>query len=134
MFMKKKLMLIGSLFLCGFVATEVAAQPLICPFTDFFTIQGSSDTVIKNLVTDGNLNGTLTNETHFTTSCKSNSSTGNGHVYLTVGRGSAVCDLIILDGPFESNPRVENSYCVGGLQYSGMDHAKGTYNYTLKFV
>jgi hypothetical protein len=131
--MIKKLIIIGSVLLSSLTTTQVLARPLMCPFTDFFSIQGSADTVIKNLLTDGNLSGDISNDTHFTTFCKSYTSTGSGHAYLTVNRGASVCDLTILDGPFESNPSIVEVKCLGSLQYIGMDHPKGSYNYTIKF-
>lgn len=130
--MIKKSLFISSILAFGISANAVA-QPLICPFTDHFTIQGPTPTLIKNLSTDGNLNATIINDSYFTTSCKSNTSTSNGHVYLTVTHNTDSCNLTILDGPYESNPSITNVDCPGGFRYTGMEHVKGSYNYTLKF-
>ena len=107
------------------------AEPLMCPFTDYFILNGAS---IRDMALDGNLAGKITDNTHFTTSCKSNSSTDSGHAYITVTNDTDICYLTILDGPFVNNPVVQSANCTGGLKYSGTDHSTGTYTYTLNFV
>ncbi len=131
--MIKKSLLVSSV-LALTISTAAVAQPLICPFTDHFTIQGPAPTLIKDLSTDGNINATIINEAYFTTSCKSNTSTSSGHAYVTVAHNDGSCLLTILDGPYESNPTVTSIVCTGNFRYVGMDHTKGSYNYTLKFA
>lgn len=134
----KKLMLIFSMLACGITITEATAQPLTCPFIDYFTVSGpsrpSSRYVIKNLRTDGNLSGTLTDTAHFTTACKNNSDIGSGYAYLTITSASGLCMLKILDGPFVSNPNVVSAECTTGLKYTGLEYSTGGYDYTLKFA
>ena len=115
---------------CAMISAASAA-PLICPFTDYFNVIGAN---VRDLLTDGNLNGKITDNNNFTTSCKSNSSTGSGHAYVAITNGTEICYLTILDGPFENNPSIMSANCSAGLRYTGMDHSKGTYTYTLKFV
>lgn len=131
--MIKKLMVFSSLIACSLVAGQVSAKPMICPFTDYFTIDAPYDDIVRDLSADGNINVSLSSDTAFTTSCKSIWSTGSGNAYLVVGSSAHVCHLTILDGPYENNPTVTNVTCTDGLQYAGMDHSKGSYNYTLKF-
>lgn len=114
----------------SFMIANANAAPLMCPFTDYFTMQGAS---VGALYVDGNLSGSVTDIYHFTTSCRNNGSTGSGHAYLTASRGGHYCYLTILDGPFENNPIVLSADCTSGLNYVGMDHVTGTYSYTLKF-
>lgn len=132
--MMKKIISISSILAAGMMMTEATAQPLVCPFTDHFTVSAPSGYVIQNLITDGNITGVIKDEFHFNTSCKSDSTTGSGHAYLTLGNGNTTCYLTILDGPFENNPSVISVSCNGDARYAGMDHVKGSYSYTLKFV
>ena len=132
--MIKKMILVSSILACGITATETIAQPLICPFTDYFTISGPIGLSIGELRLDGNLSGKIEDSFKFTTSCKSNGNTGSGHAYLTVGVDTRQCSLTILDGPFENNPVIMSANCTGGLKYTGMDHETGSYSYKLKFA
>ena len=115
------------------VSTNTIAKPLICPFTDHFSISASPAITILGLEYDGNVSGMISDATHFDLYCKDNSSTKNGNAYLIVGTEKNQCKLTILDGPFEMNPTVSNIHCTGNLKYAGIDHELGTYRYKLKF-
>lgn len=129
----KKISLIAGLASL-FIFTEVNAQSLICPFTDYFYVSTGTPAIISSLNADGNVLVQKEDSLNFTTSCKSNTSTSSGNVYLTVKLDDCnLCTLHILDGPYEMNPTIVFVNCVGNLVFSGMDHAWGTYTYKLKF-
>lgn len=113
--------------------TNAIAQPQICPFMDRFTISAPTAVAITGLEFEGNLSGIIADATHFELFCKDNSSTKNGHAYLSVGTDANHCKLTIADGPFEMNPSVTSINCTGNLNYVGIDHELGTYRYKLKF-
>ena len=102
-----------------------------CPFTDNFHISGAT---LQQLASDGNLAVQQKSPTNFTDTCANNQSANAGNIYLTVNNtAGGSCKLTILDGPYEMNPSITSSACQGGLQFGGMDHAYGTYDYNLKF-
>lgn len=130
----KKLILVASLIPL-LTSLDVNARALICPFTDYFTISAPVGYAIASLSSDGNIVANIQDPTHFTTGCKSYTSTESGNAYMTVAVDAySLCTLHIVDGPYEMNPYVNFVNCVGGLKYSGMDHDWGTYNYKLKFT
>lgn len=110
--------------------TQKPKMPQQCPFTDNFYLAGAT---IQNL-SGSNLTVTKIDPTYFTTGCYNN--IGNdGYAYLTaVGSNGSLCNLTIEDGPYEQNPIVVSSNCQGNMQFAGMDHSYGTYDYSLKFT
>ncbi|HEX2548903.1 MAG TPA: hypothetical protein VHM20_03680, partial [Gammaproteobacteria bacterium] len=121
-----------SLIACGLIAGQASAHPNVCPFTDKFTIEAPSQMIITELTSDGNLASSITDDTHFTTSCDNFWSTKSGHAYVTISNGILNCKLTITDGPFVNNPKILSS-CSPGVQYTGTEHSEGSKNYTLKF-
>jgi len=132
--MKKiSLLVIGclNLFILSAHAAQTSQKLGDCPFTDNFYIAGAK---IQQLTSDGNLKVQQQSSSYFTASCANNESANSGNAYLTVNKNSSgSCKLTIKDGPFEMNPAVTSANCQGGLQFGGMDHAYGTYDYNLKF-
>lgn len=130
----KKSILISSLLALG-ITSQTNANSLMCPFTDHFNIGTTNGFVIKELLTDGNISAIAKDIFNFNLSCKSNSNSESGHAYLTVVDSSNnLCDLTILDGPYENNPQVIFINCTGNVKYLGMDHVWGSYVYKLKFI
>ncbi len=129
----KKLICVASL-VSVFNFSPAIAQPLICPFNDYFTINSLDQVMISSLSSDGNVIANKIDPYKFIASCKSTTSTSSGNVYVTVKLDdSNLCTLHIVDGPYEMNPNIIFVNCVGRLKFSGMDHVWGTYQYTLKF-
>jgi hypothetical protein len=109
------------------------ARTLACPFNDNFSLDGPVNTHILNSSVQGNLNFTQSNATFFSLSC-GNDKYSSGDLFITIGiNGWHQCNLTIHDGPFELNPYVSFVSCKGILKYDGMDHVRGSYDYTLKF-
>lgn len=129
----KQLILVTSLASL-FNLSEVNAQPLVCPFTDYFIISSTNPSMIASLSSEGNVFAKKTDPLNFVTSCRSSTSMSSGTAYVTVKSDeNNVCTLHILDGPYEMNPNIIFINCVGNMRFSGMDHVWGTYTYTLKF-
>lgn len=128
--MKKVLFLLLVSISFASLAAGTLTKVSLCPFTDTFDITGAT---IQKLSADGNLVVHQVNSTEFTDGCANNDATYDGNIYLTVAYKKGFCSLTIVDGPFEQNPYVSNSSCKGGMQFNGIDHQTGTYQYTLKF-
>lgn len=130
----KKLKIIASI-VSLFSCASVMAQPLVCPFTDYFTISAPAGYTISSLSSDGNLLVNKQDPWHFSASCLDLTSPQSGNAFVTISTDQFdLCTLHIVDGPYEMNPTVTFVNCVGGLKYMGMDHVWGTYTYKLKFT
>lgn len=117
------------------LVSGVNAQPLVCPFTDTFKISSATRLTMTSLASDGNVVVISLDPLVFQATCKSFTSTSNGNVYFTLKKDDAnLCTLHLIDGPFEMNPTITFINCIGQMQFVGMDHAWGTYSYTLKFA
>jgi hypothetical protein len=112
------------------------AKPHMCPFNDKFTLNAPAQVKIINAIPQGNVYYTQKSDTNFVLSC-ADSSGLSGTLIIKIGYDNDNhCSLSIKDGPYEMNPSVESFYCSNGIKklaYIGMDHQRGSYDYTLKF-
>ncbi len=113
-----------------------SAKPtLICPFKDTFNLDViSPGRIINTPFTTGNLAYMQESDTTFALSCASNVNYSAGDLYVDVGfdQGNK-CTLTIHDGPLVMNPAVSYVNCIGNINYAGMSHVDGKYEYTLNF-
>ncbi len=135
--MQKKLALTAVAALISLSALPVSAKTL-CPFTDNFQISAPLPLGVLDYEATGNINVSLVNNSYFQLSCRDIRSRDDGIVYIQIGLSDQVkCSLTINDGPYTMNPTVTYVYCGGPggrIYYTGMDHAFGSYTYTLKFT
>ena len=121
---------------CASITT--ANAKLICPFTDHFIISAPMPVTVLHAATEGNLDFNLINPGYFRLSCADNRSGNPGDLKIEIGMSDDIkCSLTIHDGPREMNPSVTQINCGGPggrMSYAGMDHPKGSYDYTLKFT
>lgn len=111
------------------------AKTLTCPFSDRFTVSAPAQTKVLSATTQGNIHYTQKSDIYFALSCADDSSRSSGDLLIKIGTDSNnQCSLTIHDGPFEMNPSVTNVWCNGKMDYFGVDHQRGTYDYTLKFI
>lgn len=127
----KKIFLIA---LLSSIALNAYADNLICPFTDYFEISTPPGYTITSISSADNVVVEQQGPLNFVTHCKDSGSTKSGKVYVTIASNDCdLCTLHITDGPYEMNPTVNFSSCVGRLTFNGTDHVWGTYTYTLRF-
>jgi len=116
------------------IALNTYANNLICPFTDYFVISAPDGYTITSISSADNVEVEQKDSFNFMTHCKNATSTKSGKVYVTIASSHCdLCTLHITDGPYEMNPTVTFSTCVGRLKFSGTDHVWGSYTYTLRF-
>lgn len=134
--MKKLFLIAACLTLVSGYAASNHSHSRTCPYTDNFYISKLSGTpiTIRSLKSDGSVAVQQESPALFFASCANNADTYSGNIYLTVANTSGgSCKLTILDGPFVMDPTVTATNCQGGLQFNGIDHSYGTFDYTLKF-
>jgi hypothetical protein len=106
-----------------------------CNFTDHFTANLPEGAQITRLWADGGV--AVTQNAYNQFDIADNGSCQAGSVHLTVkladGDSYGVSSLEIDDGPLAMNPTIPNITNSGDLQFSGMQHPFGTYQYNLMF-
>lgn len=132
---KLKLFSTSLIAIIACLSISANAKPMVCPFTDHFTVRVPDGYKIQNHSIDGSLAYTQQNDIEFMLQCGDGGNTESGKVNINVGNAINQCTLEIEDGPTYWNPVINVLTCTrpSEFRYVNTEHRFGSYEYTIVF-